>query len=360
MKAFDKKQYVDPSWWQNLFGIEPKENAIIDLNNLLATKQVKDITFRDLQAIEEQYGINLHNRFEGHLKAFYREGLESCLRDHQLSDSEMEALKHLKQLFRLNDKEVDVIHNEVAARLYGKRLSEALEDHRISEDERNLLNQLQNDLRLSDEIVANIHRDKAGSIYKRLMEETVSDERLSPDEEKELAKLAQNLGLEVNMDEATQEKLDRYRLYWQLENGDLPEEDVHINLFKNETCYFHTRIDWYEHRQVTKRLNYSGPTLRVKIAQGLYWRAGSLGGQTVSEDVTKYIDSGELYLTNKRILFIGSRNNKRIYLNRILDFDAYTNGVQVQKDAGKSPFFAFDNNVDIFAMILGRLLFREE
>jgi len=360
MKAFDKKDRIAPNWWQNLLGIAPPENAVIDLNNLLASKTINDVTFADLKAIEEEYGINIHKRFEGHLKALYRKLLEASLRDNKLSNAESEALKHLKHLFRFSDKEVDVIHNEVAARFYGKRLEEVLQDHQINEEESNFLQKLQNDLRLCDETINKVHREKAGDIYKQLMDEAISDERLSPDEEEELAELATNLGLDVDFDEATKKKLARYRLYWQIENGELPEEDVRINLYKNETCYFHSRIDWYEHRHVTKRLNYSGPTLRIKIAQGLYWRAGSLSGHTTSEDVTKYIDSGELYLTNKRILFIGSRKNKRIYLKRILDFDAYTNGVQVQKVAGKSPFFASDQNVDVFAMILGRLLFREE
>ncbi len=357
--AFQEKEFQKPSWWQELLGLTPNQNAVIALNNLLAHKGVENVNMEDLEAIEDKYGINLHKKYQGQLKAFYRQLLETALRDKAFSDRELNQLKHVKQLLRISDKDVDVIHNEVAGRLYGARLKELLEDNKLTDNERDFLNRLQQQLRLSDKVVEDIYREQAGAIYQRLMEEAVSDERLSPEEEKELQSISENLGLDVQMDEATKEKLDKYRLYWQIENGELPEEDVRINLFKNETCYFHTVIDWYEHRQVTKRLNYSGPTLRVKIAQGLYWRAGSLGGHTASEDVTKYLDSGDLYLTNKRILFIGNRGNKRIYLKRILDFDAYSNGVQIQKDAGKSPFFAFDKHVDVFAMILGRILFNQ-
>jgi hypothetical protein len=83
---------------------------------------------------------------------------------------------------------------------------------------------------------------------------------------------------------------------------------------------------------------------------------GQVGVQRLSEDVLTKIDSGIIYLTSKRLLFQGGRGNKTVRLGSIFDFTPYTNGVDIQKDAGKSPFLEFDNQVDVFALILNRLL----
>ena len=150
--------------------------------------------------------------------------------------------------------------------------------------------------------------------------------------------------------------LDKHRLYWQIHNGNLPVVDAGINLQKSESCHFHTQIDWFETRTITKRISYSGPTMRIKIAKGLYWRAGNLAIKPTTEDVLAKIDSGDLYLTGKRIIFMGSRGNKTIALNKILNFEVYSNGIEIQKDSGKSPFFGFSDNIEIFSMLLGRII----
>jgi hypothetical protein len=168
--------------------------------------------------------------------------------------------------------------------------------------------------------------------------------------------MAKCLGVTVHQDEATRNLLDKYRLYWLIDSGDIPEISVDITLTKNEKCHFVCRANWYEQRKITKRIRYSGPTLRLKMAKGLYWRMGDLGVQRVSEDIMAHIDSGNLFLTNKRIIFLGDNKSTNIKLNKIVDFTPYSNGVTIVKDAGRSPFLEFSKDVDLFAMILKRVI----
>ena len=53
---------------------------------------------------------------------------------------------------------------------------------------------------------------------------------------------------------------------------------------------------------------------------------------------------------------MGNLGNKIIRLNKILDITPYKNGVDVQKETGRSPFLEFSENVDIFSMMLVRLM----
>jgi hypothetical protein len=186
----------------------------------------------------------------------------------------------------------------------------------------------------------------------------IADERLSPDEETEINNIANNLGINLSFDDHSQKSLDRYRLYWQIENGIIPEIISDINLYNGEKLHFKTQVDWVEHKQITRRLNYGGPTARLRLTKGVYYRMGSLGVNKTTEDIWQKLDSGIVYLTDRRIIFMGSRGNKNIRLNRILTYNPYSNGVDIQKSAGKSPFLEFSDNVDLFCMILGRLLFK--
>jgi len=53
---------------------------------------------------------------------------------------------------------------------------------------------------------------------------------------------------------------------------------------------------------------------------------------------------------------MGRRKNKNIRLNRILDFEIYSNGVQIEKDAGVSPFLETSADMELLGLLLGRAI----
>lgn len=184
----------------------------------------------------------------------------------------------------------------------------------------------------------------------------VADGKISPDEWEELTAIAKNLDDNMKFDEKTKAKVEKLKFYWLIENGELPVKEVSINLQKNEHCYFTSNADWLENRTVTNRINYGGPTARIKIIKGVYYRAGSIGVQRITSEQLQLIDSGKLYITNKRIIFVGNKKNSNIQLSKILSINPFSDGVSIEKDSGKSPIFRLSANADILAMILGRVI----
>lgn len=355
--CFKYKELIKPSFFQNLFKTPPKENAFIEINNLLAKKDIKDITYNEVASILHKYMIPSLKDCYSYLEKMYEEYLTCCLSDKLLSDDEIERLKHLKTILFLNDKQVSIIHNKVAGKIYEMEVEQALSDAVLSDEEKNFLRKLKNDLKLDDEIADRIYTEMAKGLYQRLLDGIMEDERLSPKEEKVLVVLAQNLGLKINLDEQTKSKLARYKVLWYVENGYLPELEVNIHLMKKEKCHFKASyVDLYETRKVTKRIKYAGPTARIKIVKGVYWRMGDLGVKPVSKDVLTHIDTGKLYLTSKRLIFYGDKKVTTIRLQKIIDFHPYSDGVKIIKDTGKSPVFEFSGDIELFSLILSRLL----
>jgi len=352
---FKARPLKKPNFLQRLLRRLPGENALAEINNLLADN-LRAVSLEEVQEVGERYKVNLARKFPGELENFYSDYLRYCLVDKKLSAEEERDLIHLKSILSLNDKAVDRIHRETVETVYSETVEEALENGRLEENEREFLEKLQQHLKLPETVAQKIYAEKAENLLASCLQAAVEDERFSPEEESELEALARNLGIKLKYDEKTRPALDKYRLYWLIENGDIPELEVDIHLQRSEKCFFAAELDWYEYRRVTRRIRYGGPTLRIKILKGVYWRAGDLGVQAVSEDVLAHIDSGSLFLTNKRLIFLGNRKNTTIRLSRILDFNAYQNGVEIIKDSGKSPFLQFKHGVDIFSMILGRVL----
>jgi hypothetical protein len=358
MEIYKSQELKKPSLIQKLFGKVPTENGLIEINNLFASNQtdIEKISLDNIIEIAEKYKINLKKKFKAQRLELFAKYLHHCLIDSKLEDSEIISLKHVKDILLLNEKETQELLKNETEKLYSKHVKEAVSDGRLDDFEKENLEKHKTDLLISEEIADKIYETNAKQILQNFIDGAISDERLSPEEEVEINEIAKSLSIDLKVDEKSKEVLDRYKLYWQIENGDLPTIVSDINIQKSENLYFRTSVKWLEQRRVTKRINYGGPTARIKIAKGVYYRMGSVGVQSVSEDVWQTIDSGQLYLTNKRLIFMGGKGNKTIQLNKILDIKPFKNGVDIQKETGKSPFLEFNHNVDIFSMILVRLM----
>ena len=356
-EPFKNKPLEEPSFLGGLIGRKPRRNGLIAVNNLLAAAiTVEDVSVRDAEAAAAQWSLRLGSRFRHERLDLASDFLNHCLADRRLDDIELDRLRHLRRILRLRKDDVNEIKARAVKAVYSESVEDVLLDHYLDDDERDFLDRMADNLGLPDNVAERIFVSQAQAIVQGALEEAVEDERLSPDEDAELAALATNLGVEVSQDDETVRVLNRFRSYWQLEEGTLPEIEVDINLQRGEICHLKTEADWLEHRKVTRRVGYSGPTVRLKIVEGVYWRAGNMGVARTTEDVMKRLDSGTCYLTNRRLLFRGEHGNKTIPLGRIIAVETFSNGVEVEKDRGKTPFFAFKHGTDVFGLMLDRLI----
>ena len=354
--AFSQRQLQKQGVLQKLLKKQPSDNFLIEVNNLLASKPISDITKSEIDDIASKYSKNIAENSLDKLQNLYSDYLIFCLKDKSLSQEEIDSLKHLKNILSLYDSQVNKIHNQITGSIFKKSLREVIDDGEITEEEKDFLNNLQKNLLLPDDIVKEITDTVKGGFAQEFLDSAVSDERLSPEEERKFELICKNLNIEASFSEATKQQLDKYRLYWTIENAEIPEIIVPISLTKQEKCYFQTSVEWYEKRTVTQRINYSGTTASIRIMKGVRYRVGSIRPQMVTSEEWKLIDYGTLYLTSKRLIFVGASKSSNITLAKILSFTPYSDGIEISKDTGRPPFLKFSNNTDIFSLILSRLL----
>lgn len=355
-RIYAKQELKKRTFFQKMLGQKPKENALIEINNLLAEKDLRSITVDEIHSITHKYGVNLMNDFGDDIFVFYKNYLTSCLEDKFLSEEEIDDLKNLKHILGLNDKDVNQIHAEMSGSIYKEAVDKVIQDGELDEEERVFIEKLQKDLNLSDEIAGNIYKQRGEELIKNMMSNAISDSKLNPQEEKELYAIAKNLNAEIKIDAATKSSLEKYKLYWKIENDEMPElADHDLAIPRSEKVYFKTSSIWYENPSDDTVVNVSPNTLSIKIAKGLYWRKANEKDNI--KDLSKgwqQEDEGNLYLTNKRLLFKGKNGDKIILLSRIIDFSVFADGIEVQREGGKVPFLKLDNTSDIFAMLLGK------
>ncbi|HDS03369.1 MAG TPA: hypothetical protein ENN72_06640 [Firmicutes bacterium] len=359
MNVFRTRDLKKPGIFHRLFQKEPKVNFLIEFENRLAAREdhITDVSFPFLGDLENKYQWTMEKTPLSERKEIFRALVKKYIQDRELSENELHGLEHLQQLLSLSQTDYQILLNKETEFFLSRAMDEALVDNKLLEFEKRNLEALRRQLAYPEDKFLALYKEKSSRILNNFLAEAVSDQRLSPEEERELYQIAKNMGIEnLHFEEATQEMLDRYRLYWQIENGEIPTLKPTIHLHKNESLLFKTDINWHERRKETRRIRYGGPTLRLKIAKGLYYRAGDLGFQKVTSEDFQLIDSGTLYLTDKRLIFMGGRSNKTLRITRILAFEPFENGISLQKDKGRNPFFEFTTGTDIFSLILKRLL----
>lgn len=347
-----RRTLEDPGWFAKIFGREPKSNAFTKIWNLVATTRISDIRPEDVESI-----LRAHNVERGAIKtealSLYAAVLQAVCTDDVLSDEEITELQRLRSLFGFTDTEV----SDITSRAYQRRVAASLKDQDYSDNEQARMAALATRLRLPADIATAALKGEAEALLEKVLKEKTTDQRLSRDEEAELRALAERLGgSSLTLTGAT---VDRYRLYWRIDQGDLPRLDVPVNLRSGEDCHFYAAsVTHLERQTVTRAIAYTGPTGRIRLAKGVYWRIGAIVPAPITDEVLTPLDTGTLYITNRRLLFDGSKKSTTIHLGKIINFTSYRDGIAVEKESGKDQVFRVDTDIELMSIILGAALNR--
>jgi len=355
-KVFSIKELKKASLFQKLFNRQPKENALIEINNLLATKNIRDISEADLSDISEKYKLNLHQTFLADFLEMYTAQLKYALIDEKLTEDELDELRTLKELFGLSQSQVISIQEKLTGEIYRRHMTSAVSDGVVTSQEEENLQKLQRELCIPNGLVERISSQIKSIRVHQFVDGVISRGSVSPKEEEEIKLLAKNLNCPIQLDSTQQNTLNRMKMIWTIQNGELPTVSSDINLTGKEQCFFNRPAEWFQCKTITTRVNYAGPTARIRICKGVSYRIGSAKVQRVSSQVLAPIDSGCLYVTDKRIILFGAHKTTTIRLNKIVSFTPYDDGIELFKETGKSIIIKIDTDMDLFNLLLSRIL----
>jgi len=320
---FSEQPLRSKSILQRLFRQEPVENAIIELNNLLASKLPLSITIDQVKAIERKYALKLATTFPLNLHEFYAVRWNDWLKT-GVSDVPIEQeLAHLADLFSLTN--TDQLIQLIGESWYLDKMQQVLQKKHVSPIDETDLEMIRVHVRLNQQTAVYLFDMGRLTILETAAAPFINRERLSPTDETSLMQLASNLRYSAP---SLFKKLAPYKYYWQLENLPLQLINTNGQLQKSEQCYFEAKqVKWLETRSA---------------------------GRGYSQ--LEHVNYGTLYLTNKRLVFEGNTKNSTLPYDRIRGISKKPEGVQLQKDKGKDPILKLTSHEVAFTIILKRLI----
>lgn len=181
MKIYTREQLIEQNFFQKLFHRLPKENALIEINNLLADSQtaIETINLETITAISDKYKVNLVKEFKESRYDLFNRYVRHCLTDQKLDEKEISILRHLKDLLLLDENDTKRLISVETDRLYQDQVNEAISDGKLEAYELENLERLKNDLLLPDKIASKIYEKSVEERLKQVLEDVLSDERIS-------------------------------------------------------------------------------------------------------------------------------------------------------------------------------------
>lgn len=204
-----------------------------------------------------------------------------------------------------------------------------------------------------DETDPEIRNETVAFALKKVMADFLEDHLLSEEEEQRIEQFVEANNLDVN-------DINQYGAFWdmakasvlrKITSGHLPEEHeipeftmpLHFNFQKSEQMIWaFSNVDYYKE---VKRKRYVGGSqgFSVRVARGVYYRAGAFKGRPVTEKNMEYQDRGIVVLTTKHLYFGSYENMFRIRYNKIVAFTPYEDGIGVMKDTQSAKPLVFKN-----------------
>ena len=326
------------------------------LQHLLAQRDPASISPTDISALLLDYDIS-GPEARAVLVQMWRHVLGVFLADNTFSDREIAYLAALRAAFGLSEQEVRESERLVVHPRYAVALRDALADTRVSDDERATLGRLASQLRMPDSVQQHLYERSSRAVIEGLLHRSVSDRRLSPDELEELASVARHLGITPDFDHATEAMLDRFAHFWRIENGDIPVVAVEAPLEGDEACHLTLPAELHEPLPAAEMFEREG-IVSVRIARGVYYRAGSASTERLNRASVRRVDRGRVLITSKRVIFDGNTGTVTVRLPEISAFQVYADGLVLERRAGAGPHFTVDGDTEIAAVILGAALAR--
>jgi hypothetical protein len=133
------------------------------------------------------------------------------------------------------------------------------------------------------------------------------------------------------------------------QNRALPIVPTNIILKPGESAFYSTPSALYETRAVRQ---YQAGHTGFRVAKGVY--VGGTSGRSISTQQWAKLDTGWLTITNKRLVFVGGKEDRTIPLNKVVSVDSIPTGIVVSIE-GRQKAMALEVTNSLIATLIIRL-----
>ena len=355
-RIFKQKPLKRRSFWGWLFNKQIEENALIELTNAIVDSgRPSDVSKETIDNIHSRYRLNVYNEFSHEIATAYVAFVRhvfAALAKTELTQKDVDDIAALQEIFQIPADSVGRLNLKAGAAIYRDALKAALSDSVVTEKEKEDLLHLGRQLDLDEGTTRSLYNQALRALITEKVEDALEDGELSPDEEADIRDTCKRFDIDLSYTSNTEAAIRSAKKLWALRHGPLSPIGTTLQLKRGETCYACFNASWLEVRRTattTWRSHRMPPIEATSIA---------FAYAPIVEDCLTEIDVGQLYLTNKRLIFVGVANTNTIPFSKVLKIEQFREGIKVHKETGRSPYLVTRKAIELGA--LAKRLLEEE
>lgn len=264
----------------------------------------------------------------------WRHGIERFVAtDGTLDEGEAAFLDRLKRVLGLDETEADVERDSVLTAEFVARARPLMSrPDATSEETRSAISRLARQLRISPDKQKSLLKSLAQASFDSILKHWIGKRRIDNTTMNALLEFKEEYHLSFAYELSNESLAAVEQLKWLrcwhlalLDEGTLPKQQVEVLLKANETCHFSGHSVLLEPRKVRRN--------------------------GMSYDTLQEIDRGELYITDKRILFVGSAATKTTRFSSLTRTFTDNGALVIQRTSGKNQHLVLNNDLDLEAAV---------
>lgn len=324
VKPFEVQKVRERSFFSRVFGGSRISDAEAAVENLIAERGLDNVDAVAIDNCLHQSGVREKAMKTVLLQVWHRVVERFVTSDGNLDSAEALFLDRLKDVLGLDATTAYSERDSVLANEFVTRARPLISGSAAtSEETRSAISRLARQLRISPDKQKSLLTSLAQAAFDSIRNYWIAKRRV--DEGVLNSLLAFQDEYDLSLDGFERNKLLRCWQLKLLDEGTLPNQKVDVLLNADETCHFGAAAILLELRKVR--------------------RSG------MSYDDLQEIDRGAFYITNKRLLFVGTSATKTTRFSSLAGTFTKNGALVIQRATGKNQHFVFNNDLDVEAAV---------
>ena len=323
VQPFQVQKVRERSFFARVFGGSRQIDAEAAVENLIAERGLDNVDVAAIDNCLHQSGVR-DKAVKALLLRVWRHAVERFVAtDGNLDSVEAAFLDRLKSVLGLDQTEADSERDSVLTAEFIARARPLVSgSDAVSEETRSAISRLARQLRISPDKQKSLLKSLAQAAFSSILQYWIGKRRIDAATMNALAGFKEEYDLSFAAGE--QNKLARCWHLTLLDEGTLPKQDVDdVLLNADETCHFGGYSVLMEPRKTR--------------------------GNGRSYDTLQEIDRGPLYITDRRILFVGSSATKTTRFSSLARTFTDNGALVIQRATGKNQHFFLNDDLDLEA-----------
>lgn len=354
MNGFNKQELEKQSFMDKLFGGNQGANGLTEITNFLAdAKRADELTKEQANSFLKKWGCKFNEENMSRRSGIYRIVADNAFVAAQTADDEvLNTRAHIAEIL-----EVPAHLCAQADRAAKKTAYFARCRNIISGEEKLDINQVNEVFGYDYEDGFDIRKQVFTDHFNGIFDKIVEAKSFSPDQEKALRAICEKLDIPYEFKAHIDNALTKYRYLWSAANAELGDVQVDFPLQKDEKCHAATEAYLCEVKEVAKEDNYFQLTRKLRIDETISFKGEHIEHPKVMEEMAIIIDSGYLFLTNQRVIYLSKKNLRVIDLENLKTHELASNVVNLTlTDDNVVSFKMHDDPAEVMYAILCRIM----